>query len=520
MCELLELPIIVLLVAVSKLTSTSIYFPSATIKYKNFCNLLYSIEDRLGIDVAVDRLHYGKKVAISCAFKMLLELLFGSDASKHNPISIIKDQLLSSSNDKKIETFAEEQLQCERLLILYLLILSNIPKGILGGKMIVDAFRNHIVTGRGKLLQVFNKIQDLRNQSQAKTLLSDFLKTRNDRLVEYNFRRDCKLRCTKRLNKVPNNIPGSEWKIMSRKAMVDEPSKTQELTKGVREDISQKSRQYPGYLDKEEVGNEDKTVHEENEDKLSFDLSDNINEHPLNEAEFSDWNEAEFVESSNLLDDYAALDFNGPNVSERDDLNEDLDENFNKAKMEREQKINESVKATCIQKWWKKMYNKRRAVIKRNNSAASKIQLWWKRVFLKMQEIKNAPSPSIPATHVSCFDSQDVCIACNIYIYSKEDHLTKSKHREMTELHERFQMVSKSILQLNESFDEYCESICHNKMSEDEKTRTTIMVKYGSAKKMRRWSDSQELELLISSLMRKINGGKIIILFVAVVRST
>ena len=186
------------------------------------------------------------------------------------------------------------------------------------------------------------------------------------------------------------------------------------------------------------------------------------------------------------------------------DKEEDLDGNFNKAAMEREQKINEYVKATCIQKWWKKVYNRRRAVIKRNNSAASKIQLWWKRIFLKMQEIKNAPSPSIPATHVSCFDSWGVCIACNIYIYCKEDHLNKSKHREMTELYERFQRVSKSILQLNESFDEYCEPI-----SEDEKTRSTIMVKYGYAKKYRRWSDSQELELLVSSLMRKINGGKI-----------
>ena len=255
-------------------------------------------------------------------------------------------------------------------------------------------------------------------------------------------------------------------------------------------------------MDKEEVGNEDKTVQEENADKLSLDLNDNINEHPLNEAEF--------VESVNMLDDYAALDVNGPNVSEKDDLNEDLDGNFNKAAMEREQKINESVKATCIQKRRKKVYNRRRAVIKRNNSAASKIQ----------QEIKNAHSPSIPATHVSCFDSQGVCIPCNMYIYCKEDHVIISEHREMTEWYERFQMVSKSILQLNESFDEYCESICRNKISEDEKTRSIIMIKYGYAKKMRRWSDSQELELLISSLMRKINGGKIIILFVAVVRST
>ena len=43
-CELLELPVMVLLVSLSKLTPTSVYFPDANIQYMNFCNLLYSVK--------------------------------------------------------------------------------------------------------------------------------------------------------------------------------------------------------------------------------------------------------------------------------------------------------------------------------------------------------------------------------------------------------------------------------------------------------------------------------------------
>ena len=230
LCELLEIPIMVLLISFSKLMSFPVYFPNALICYKKFCEMLYSREEQFGIDIAVHKMQNTDKEKLSSAIQSLLKLLVGENLSKHNPIFMMSEVLASFIYQKNEQT-ALNQTHCERLLILYLVILINLPQGLPGGKQIIRAFRPHTIKGDGKLIRVFNAVQNLTNRDEAKELLSGLLKMKNGYLVQFNQR-------AKQHNIKARNNPDTPVKIMNRKATVEMHTKSLKQTEEMIENFS------------------------------------------------------------------------------------------------------------------------------------------------------------------------------------------------------------------------------------------------------------------------------------------
>lgn len=482
-CELIEIPVIVMFLAVSKLTPTIVYLPDKMIEYKNFYNSIYSVNRESSIDMAVHRLADSRKGAIQEVLQKLVGILIGAGEHKFNLISVLQKQI--SSFKKGDYEKIQEQLVCERILIIYLVFLCNFPPWLKGGESIVHRFKHRSVEGQGRLARLFNRISNVNNQEQARDLLSRYLKFNKQTLVEYNFNQEWI-----KMTTAPTTKPEQKWTIKSREQLTAIGSSALDNNKTKSNSTTKVDSKYRECWDDVIVNGKSGSVEDAAVSGEGFTVNDG-------NAKFGDGIE-----------------------NEDGDYEEDANETDDIQLKKRKETILRNIKATAIQEWWR-CAAKRRVFItdmienfKLYKHSVLFIQRWWrftrKKPYRDHVKVDNEVSPSESLNHDVYFDSHGNCMACllNVGADMKEEHLKEgSNHFFYVEMYDKFKKVSTSFMELNELFEDRKDLLDEKNQNEFDLALSRISMKYNTGKQKKNWAVAPELEATIATLFTRINEG-------------
>ena len=222
-CNILEFHVMLLLVSFSAMTHSSIFLPGSYIQIKDLWDEMYSIEGQSGFNKAVSRLGPTKLQTFISQFESFRSLLCIND-SRFSVILSLKSLIQHSSESKgSVVSSQEDLLSGERLLVLYLVLLSNMESlKLLGSSDIFAQFRNNTIAGDSQLINAFNELGSFSNRDEAKKLLRKLLQQRKDKLIEYQWSVKHARLVTPSLIAPEQNV----WRtIKRRKAVVPEPMK-------------------------------------------------------------------------------------------------------------------------------------------------------------------------------------------------------------------------------------------------------------------------------------------------------
>ncbi|XP_057314279.1 uncharacterized protein LOC130655524 isoform X2 [Hydractinia symbiolongicarpus] len=336
-CSILEVPLIVIFTSLAALKGKSVIFPESLMQKNTFFDQLYSKSDQSGFEVAVRKLRTDKVFRLSEFFKKFYSLLIDTN-SNFNAFFALKNEL-QTSNQSLARDVANEFVQCsERLLVIYLTVLSNIESLTSeSGKVVIQLFQSNKIIQHNPLCETFNEIGRLNNSKEAQTLLQRVLETKKDRIKTLTW--------SPKHSRLQSNLLSG--------------------------------KQIPKIKDKhgKSTRSKNKLI---NDDEDTWDI--------ISDSDVQTRNVKENTVQTSKEDEYEAmwkpLQKENSSVYAADDEADESDEEYKVTEdLERSKK---NVAATTVQNWWKNVLEKREKQLLIRKKAVTRLQKWWRELLVKI----------------------------------------------------------------------------------------------------------------------------------------
>jgi len=456
LCELVEIPILVLLGASSKIADKSCYITNTQLGYMAFCDRLYN--DRNNLEKAIRSFpdHFDTKRELD----PLVKILVGYNRKNISPIFLLSENLSKTLyNKKNAAENAQKQAHCERLLAVYLILIVNFSN--LYAREIVKGFQSNTIkyAVQTPMIIIFNEIASLQEVNAARRLLERLLMPKGASLKQVNFRRpwDHRGNISFMQKKATSSAPTTQWKIMQK-------NKT--------------------------------TVMPPNEVKV---VENSENDQPTANDES--------VESVIQKLDGLDLGFKD-STFDTDDIDDDIitdefvdTEDMKGAKLEKEMKFKARIKMACkIQTWWRTIYSILKEEKKLINAART-IQRWWRM-------LKTIKEDVFFTADEDYFTSENHCLACNTSFEDKSIHVQEVEmHLKMVEYFEKYKSMKDTVVKLREKIDMYKEENAARNCDDIDVGFSQILAQCKDVESRREWGVVSEIEHLVGALMVRVHAA-------------